>query len=459
MYTKKLNHLFVLCLFCNLFVCIAIAQVSFTKNNQSFGTGINDIAFGDVNADGFPDAIIAKGNWNVSYNNELWLNDKNGNFYITNQDLGSNGFGVALADLNADNYLDIFIATGRYSDPIPSEKYFNNGDGIFTKSDQKIAENKNTGSVILADFNNNGYSDALICNVPAQNYDTCEMELWLNDGNGNLTKSVPPLGQERTRHYRFRLSDIDADGDMDIVSSSWGFEIDSKTEIWTNDGNANFTSKLLSNEYGTLILGDIDGVMGTDIIVVGKNNYINDGAGNFTAEDHSFDSVQCNWGEIADLDKDGDLDIVLANGVDGGDDFPNAIWINNGNGTFTKSEFQFIMNDGIQVELFDVDNDSDVDIIFSNSVWINNLVTSSVNSNIINDFKIYPILSGDCIYLKNIGNSALNFEYNLYNTSGQLIIQGYTIDNSINISNLNKGTYILQLRANQELINKTIVIY
>jgi hypothetical protein len=68
------------------------AQLSFTNTGQTFGSGtINNMVFADINADGFPDAIVAKGEWNVSQKNELWINNGEGNFTLSGQNLGSDG--------------------------------------------------------------------------------------------------------------------------------------------------------------------------------------------------------------------------------------------------------------------------------------------------------------------------------------------------------------------------------
>ncbi len=79
--------------------------------------------------------------------------------------------------------------------------------------------------------------------------------------------------------------------------------------------------------------------------------------------------------DVGDVDNDGDLDVIVANGGDQGDQ-PNRIFINNGGmqggteGTFTQetnTRFAGVPNDTSRdCEFADIDNDGDLDIYISN---------------------------------------------------------------------------------------------
>jgi hypothetical protein len=85
---------------------------------------------------------------------------------------------------------------------------------------------------------------------------------------------------------------------------------------------------------------------------------------------------------LGDLDSDGDLDAVVANGVNDPNFFrsvlkqPNHVWLNDGTGVFTPSG-QGIGNAAtLSVRLGDFDNDGDLDAFFGNmdqghEVWLN----------------------------------------------------------------------------------------
>ncbi len=77
---------------------------------------------------------------------------------------------------------------------------------------------------------------------------------------------------------------------------------------------------------------------------------------------------------LGDLDGDGDLDVFVANAIQGGEQ--NAVWINDGGGIFTLSDQS--LGYGQSVTLDDIDGDSDLDAVVTGwwgaahaSIWIN----------------------------------------------------------------------------------------
>ena len=88
---------------------------------------------------------------------------------------------------------------------------------------------------------------------------------------------------------------------------------------------------------------------------------------NFTAV-MAFGAGHTENGDFGDVDNDGDLDCVTANGGDGADQF-TRIFINNGTGTFTdqtSTRFAgFAVIGGRDVEFMDVENDGDLDVYVS----------------------------------------------------------------------------------------------
>jgi len=88
---------------------------------------------------------------------------------------------------------------------------------------------------------------------------------------------------------------------------------------------------------------------------------------NFTAISN-FGATRCEQGDFGDVDNDGDLDVVTANGGDGGPQLAR-IFINVGHGSFpdeTVTRFAgFPTIGGRDVEFVDVENDGDLDLFVS----------------------------------------------------------------------------------------------
>ena len=83
--------------------------------------------------------------------------------------------------------------------------------------------------------------------------------------------------------------------------------------------------------------------------------------------------------EVGDLDADGDLDAVVANGTifEGTlAEQANEIWLNDGSGVFTAGQELLGNAASNRVALGDIDNDGDLDAVFANlgqdnQVWFN----------------------------------------------------------------------------------------
>ncbi|MEM7552267.1 MAG: VCBS repeat-containing protein [Bacteroidota bacterium] len=139
--------------------------------------------------------------------------------------------------------------------------------------------------------------------------------------------------------------------------------------------------QLLSMDAGIADL-DKDGDM--DILIANEHRpnilLINDGKGNFTNEsakqipqvDHDSEDIG-----IADFDMDGDLDIIVVSE----DDKINELYLNNGDGTFTDGGDRIpVTGTSNSVVVFDIDNNGVPDIVIGNN---------GQNALLINDGKGY----------------------------------------------------------------------
>jgi len=338
----------------------------FEKSTQAFPSVPTwKIGLADLDDDGDLDAVFANGLDNQS---QVWLNDGQGFFTDTGQQLGTHGHGIDVGDLDGDGDMDVVISTHSSG---PSRVYLNEGDAVFQQLEGAFRANIGF-SVDLFDLDGDGDLDAVGEGGNATN-------LYVNDGTGNFT-----LDDVTLLTYA-AWGDLDSDGDADMLFKEHGVGY----SVWQNDGTGGFS---LSWSYadaevmniGDMALGDLDGDGDLDAVITNGHYqttshpamvFLNDGTGQFTDSGQRLNAVRNAGVSLGDLDGDGDLDLVLA-------DYLEAcqIWLNDGSGQFTDSGLrigggQFYRH----VHLADLDGDGDLDIFLAtfgtsegpNEIWFN----------------------------------------------------------------------------------------
>jgi PKD repeat protein len=227
-------------------------------------------------------------------------------------------------------------------------------------SDSIIGSEFGARDVYAADMDNDGDIDALSANDYASGVSWYE-----NAGNGPTDYYEVPNWVGGTEHIC--AADFDNDGYMDILSSSSyfnGFETGGVMYWHRNNGNGTFTMTssiggFVSFTTSAIDVADLDNDGDTDIISGAHSTvwHENDGAGNFV--DHLIESFT--WAtaiNAADLDDDGDNDILIAysDGV--------AWYQNDGMGNFDAQQIITTDADGAySVYATDLDGDGDNDVL------------------------------------------------------------------------------------------------
>ncbi|MBC8173032.1 MAG: CRTAC1 family protein, partial [Chitinophagales bacterium] len=233
-------------------------------------------------------------------------------------------------------------------------------------------------SVNFADINNDGWEDVFITN--GKNPGT-ENFLYLNNGDGTFTTVTDDVIVSHAAPFDgATFADADNDGDLDGYAVTWYGE---KNYYYNGNGDGTFTYESFHpmctalDFSETASWGDYDNDGFVDLYVTNsdgdKKNFLyrNNGDGTFikiTEGPQSTDantSRSTNW---VDYDNDNDADLFVTNESSQKDD----MYINNGDGTFTKMTGDPIVTSGrstMSSSWGDVDNDLDQDLFVSNSKY------------------------------------------------------------------------------------------
>jgi hypothetical protein len=274
--------------------------------------------------------------------NKLFQNNGNGTFTDVSKKAGiiqnplTFGLGLAIADINQDGWPDIYV-TNDYNEP--DYMYINNHDGTFSEQSQKYLRHMSHFSmgVDIADYNNDGLPDILTLDMLPENnnrrktlqleenYESFELMLnqdlykqymrnmlQLNNGNGTFSEIAQLAGVDATDwSWCPLIADFDNDGYKDIFISN-GYLRDYTNKDFLRYWGDYKIKKAMARE--PFLLMDLVTAMPSTKLAnyIYKNNH-----------DLTFTNKQQDWGinnptisggaVYADLDNDGDLDLVVNN--------------------------------------------------------------------------------------------------------------------------------------------------
>lgn len=280
----------------------------------------------------------------VEYNREcttLYRNDGNGKFTDISKAAGVQkiGFslGIAVNDFDENGFLDVYIANDYF---IPDFMFLNNGDGTFTdKINSKLGHTSYFAmGCDAADFNNDGLTDLAVLDMTPSDHVRNKVlmnsmgvstfayltgvlnfkpqymmnSFCVNNGFGVMSDIGLFSGVSQTDwSWAPLFADFDNDGFKDFMVTN-GFKKDTKNNDWLISLNK------LREEKGDAYTTDdyFEHLQKADITPVPNVIFRNIDGLNFTekTDDWGFSTPSfSNGAAYADLDQDGDLDLVINN--------------------------------------------------------------------------------------------------------------------------------------------------
>ncbi|MDA1017254.1 MAG: FG-GAP-like repeat-containing protein, partial [Planctomycetota bacterium] len=366
-----------------------VTYTEFTATNlpssaQASNGASMDAHFGDLDGDGDLDIVVAR----ERMTNLILLNDGTGQFTDVSSrfpvTLFRDSEDVALEDFDGDGDLDILIVS---EDDQVNEFYLNNGLGFFVDATSNIPVTGTSNGLDVGDIDNDGDLDVIIGN-------NGQDVVLINDGAANFTNETAtrlPLRNDVTQDVEF--GDVDGDGDLDIIAG-----IEGQNRLYLNNGLGVFTDATANlpqfdDETREADFGDVDGDGDLDLVFGNVTLFtnlpqqnrllINNGSGVFTNTppmlptdmDNSYDI------DFADVDDDGDLDVITANTQNLGDPgiTPYRVYVNAAGSLIEDTSGIFpstVVGNGFDIEFGDLNGDGIIDFYFSSRGGTDRLLLS-----------------------------------------------------------------------------------
>lgn len=291
--------------------------------------------------------------------------------------VGGQPWSVFCADLDGDGYQD--MATVSYqTDSLTI--LLNDGDGTFS-----FFAAYSTGDVPA--YVHGDYIDAdSAIDLAVSNSGDGTVSVFINYGDG--TFEAPVTVAVGTTPTSVRLADFNGDGHPDLVVTNEQITmpfIGDSVSVLLNNGDGTFQARIsfeVGYEPQETVAVDLNGDSSLDLAVVNLMGHnisvlLNDGSGSFSSGG-DYESHHMPTGvSAADLDNDGDQDLIAPNS-DAYDRSVVSVILNNGDGSFQATVYYNSGGAPLRTFVSDLDKDNDIDIVVAN--WTPDSVSILLNN-------------------------------------------------------------------------------
>ena len=345
-----------------------LREPSFSISGDVEATVDGSVAFADVDNDDDLDLFVTgldRFNNRVS---SLYLNLDNHYYLDTeNEFIGVSSSSIAFSDTDNDGDSDLLI-TGRSSSGSSVSVLYINTEGVFAPVLPSPFTGVQDSSIGFEDIDNDGDKDVVLS---GRNGNQRITRLYLNsEGAFSLAMGTPFAG---TDEGEIDFSDIDSDGDIDLLITGRVNVNPLAPRIYLNNqGNfsemPNTSFPYLRESSAKFADVDLDG--DEDFFISGRLSsnipvtylYMNI-AGTFElSESNSFTGVYNGDIDIADIDNDGDQDLMIAGTSENNQNIAE-LYLNSSGSFSQESGISFHRMDDCSIAFADMDNDGDSDLL------------------------------------------------------------------------------------------------
>jgi hypothetical protein len=285
---------------------------------------------------------------------------------------------VQFLDVDGDDRLEIVVSDMRYGMVLIGRPYERGGTLV------PIAQLNNPSHVALADFNKDGIPDFFVADLgeylPSDHLKGSVS--WLKGlGAGKYETLSLDLGP---RVADVELADFNGDGTLDVVVAAFGWRKVGNLSVLENHttdySQPAFVARVIDSRPGAIhaIPTDLNGDGRLDLVALFAQQFetvtafINNGTREISFTPHQlYAAPHPNWGssgiQLADMDGDKDLDVLLSHGDTFDDDiikpYHGVLWLEN------RGRLQFVehrlgdLPGASRAQAADLDGDGDMDVV------------------------------------------------------------------------------------------------
>ena len=332
---------------------------TFTPNTDLLTvSAVYDVDTVDIDNDGNVDIVTAS----EDFPSRVWLNDGTGNFTV-GQVLAGPSYEQVFGDFDQDGDQDMIRAAENTTGvPNPGIEIWRNDGGVLSPIDTIGFGSWEASDIELAFLDGDGDLDIAVYHTQG----CCSKYVETFLGGTDLTFASADTYYVNNELSRIDTADIDGDADTDLLIAFYGSRV-VRTLLNDGLGMVSFGSSFSNyspNDYSDLDAFDVDGDNDIDAVITSGTYiqiFLNDGAGAFTYNTQINLPQGVYQSFHTDIDQDGDQDLIF-----GGEDsaIKPRIYLNDGAGVFTfDSEIDVYSDEYTKIRTADLDNDGDLDVI------------------------------------------------------------------------------------------------